>query len=64
MITLTRLNGQEFGLNSSQIVSIETCPDTRIELVNGKQLYVQEPPQEIAERMRQWLRSINSSGGP
>ena len=61
MIMLTRLNGEEFALNSAHIECIEQCPDTRIELINGKQIYVQQSPDEVRIAMKAWLRSIHHS---
>ncbi len=62
MIHLTKLNGDEFLLHAAQIESIESNPDTRIELINGKQLYVREAPAEVTARMRDWYRSLTGRG--
>ena len=71
MITLHRLTGEEFMLGVEHIESIDFQPDTRITLVNGKQLYVQETPSEIRRAMVVWYRllrqplksEVSSSGG-
>ena len=58
MIAVTKLNQEELVINARQIESVEACPDTRITLINGKQLYVRESPDEIVTRVWAWLRSI------
>ncbi len=61
MIAVTKLNQEELVINARQIESVESCPDTRITLINGKQLYVRESPDEIINRVWVWLRSIATS---
>ena len=58
MISLHRLTGEEFMLNVDHIESIEFQPDTRITLVNGKQLYVREEPAEIRRAVVVWHRLL------
>ena len=43
MITLTKLNGEQFVLNCDLIEIITENPDTTILLTNGKHLLVREP---------------------
>lgn len=59
MITLHRLNGEEFQLNAQHIESVEKNPDTRITLANGKQLYVREGPDEVRRGMLSWYRLVH-----
>ena len=44
MITLTRLSGTVFALNSDLIERIDATPDTVITLVDGKKYVVTETP--------------------
>lgn len=60
MISLHRLNGEEFFLNAQQVESLEANPDTRITLVNGKQLYVREEPEEVRKLMLAWYRLVHA----
>jgi flagellar protein FlbD len=60
MITLHRLNGEEFYLNAQQVESLEGEPDTRITLANGKQLYVRESCDEVRRAMLAWYRLVNA----
>ncbi|MFW5750991.1 MAG: flagellar FlbD family protein [Planctomycetota bacterium] len=62
MITLTRLNGEEMIVNAQQIESMEAKPDTRVTLMNGKQLYVRESPEEVVQRVRAWLAGLRRGG--
>lgn len=59
MITLHRLNGEEFFLNAQHIESLDKSPDTRVTLANGKQLYVRESPEEVRKAMLIWHRAIH-----
>lgn len=60
MITLHRLNGDEFYLHAQHIESVEQNPDTRITMVNGKQLYVRESPDDVRRSMLRWYRGIHA----
>jgi len=51
MIKMSRLNGQEFYINSDLIEMIETTPDTVITMLNGKKLIVSESVDEVVERI-------------
>lgn len=60
MITLHRLNGQEFVLNSDAIKFVESTPDTVITLVTGNEKFmVKESVEEVIklsiEYKRKWL---------
>jgi flagellar protein FlbD len=60
MITLHRLNGKEFVLNSEQIKFVESTPDTLITLMVGDEKFmVKESVEEVVKRAieykRQWL---------
>jgi flagellar protein FlbD len=51
MITLHRLNKQEFVLNADLIETIEATPDTLLTLTNGKKLIVRDAIADIIGRV-------------
>ena len=53
MITLTRLSGSVFVLNSDLIERVDATPDTVVTLVDGKKYVVTESLDEIVELVRQ-----------
>ena len=52
MIKLTRLNGEQFALNSDLIERIEESPDTVLTLVDGKHIMVSERLSDIIDSIR------------
>ena len=52
MIKLTRLNGEQFALNSDLIERIEESPDTVLTLVDGKHIMVTERLSDIIDSIR------------
>lgn len=60
MIRLTRLNGRPFVLNAEQIKSIEETPDTMIVLLNGEQVTVREPLDEVVRRAVDYGRAVRA----
>ena len=56
MITLTKLNGEEFVLNCDLIEMIMENPDTTIHLTNGKHLIVRESKEEVVEKSAAYRR--------
>ena len=52
MITLTRLSGTVFVLNSDLIERIDSTPDTVITLVDGKKYVVAEPLTDVVDAVR------------
>lgn len=58
MIKLTRLNKQEYFLNSDLIETIEMTPDTVITLVNGKKAIVAESAGEVVDRIAEFRGKI------
>ena len=50
MIKLTRLNGDEFVLNSELIRFVESRPDTFITLSNNDRFMVRESVEEVVKR--------------
>jgi flagellar protein FlbD len=62
MITVTRLNHAPLVLNSDLIEYIETTPDTVITLTTGQKIVVEEPAEEIVERVVQFRRRLCEKG--
>lgn len=58
MITLTRLNGQEFVINAEKIRYLESTPDTLICCDNGEKLMVRETLREVTRRAIDYARII------
>jgi flagellar protein FlbD len=52
MITLTRLSGTAFALNSDLIERIDSTPDTVVTLVDGKKYVVTDTLEEIVVAVR------------
>ncbi len=52
MITLTRLSGSEFALNSDLIERADSTPDTVITMIDGKKYVVCESLAEVVHRIR------------
>lgn len=51
MITLTKLNGDNFVVNSNQIECIEIIPESKIILMNKTFYIVRESAQEIIDKI-------------
>ena len=60
MIKLTRINKQEFYLNSDLIETMEMTPDTVITLVNGKKVIASESAEEIVEKIKNFRGKIQN----
>jgi flagellar protein FlbD len=58
MITLTKLNGTQFVLNSDLIEVIQENPDTTIRLTNGSTYIVEEPMEEVVRLTLQFRRKV------
>jgi flagellar protein FlbD len=58
MINLTNLSGNSFVLNSNLIEVIETIPETKLTLTNGKYFLVSEDKDEIIRRIIAYNRQI------
>lgn len=56
MITLTKLNGEKFVLNSDLIEVITENPDTTILLTNGKHLLVREKKEQVIDKVVEFKR--------
>ncbi len=58
MIKVTRLNSIEFVLNHSLIKFVESKPDTTITLMNDEKVVVQEPVDEVIDRVIEYERRL------
>lgn len=58
MIKLHRLNGQEFVLNAELVETIDTVPDTVINLVTGNRFVVKEPADTVYRLMIEYKQSV------
>ncbi len=61
MIRLTRFCGDPVFVNSDLIEIVERMPDTVLTLVSGNRLTVQESPEEIADLVRSFRRSVQAA---
>ena len=61
MIKVTRLNKQEYYINSDLIETIESTPDTVITLLNGKKSIVAESADDIIEKIISFRSRIRIS---
>ena len=51
MVKLTKINGQEFFINSDLMEFIESTPDTIISLTTGKKVIVKETAEVVIEKI-------------
>ena len=58
MVTLTRLTGSVFALNSDLIERVDSTPDTVITLIDGTKYLVREPLEEVVDRVRRYRGSV------
>ncbi len=61
MIALQRLNGQEFILNADVIESIESTPDTRIKMSNGKTIIVKNDIGDVVKKCVRYRQLCNTT---
>ena len=62
MITLTRLSGSVFVLNSDLIERIDSTPDTVITLIDGKKYVVSESLDDIVDAVRDYRSQVVAFG--
>ena len=62
MITLTRLSGSVFVLNSDLIERIDSTPDTVITLIDGKKYVVSESLDDIIAAVRDYRSQVVAFG--
>ena len=58
MVILTKLNNQEFTINSDLIETMEQTPDTVIVMTTGNKYVVKETPEEVINKIVQFKRNI------
>lgn len=58
MITLTRLSGSVFALNSDLIERVDSTPDTVITLVDGTKYVVREGLGEVVDSIREYRGAV------
>ncbi len=58
MIYITRLNGENYVVNSDLIEFIEANPDTVISMTTGKKIVVSESIDEIIDKIIQYKMKI------
>ncbi|WP_188205812.1 flagellar FlbD family protein [Alkalibacillus aidingensis] len=58
MITVTRLNGEEFVINALYIEKVQTLPDTTITLSNGKKYFVKESINDVIRLSTEYYQQV------
>jgi flagellar protein FlbD len=58
VITLTRLSGSAFALNSDLIERVDSTPDTVITLVDGTKYVVSEGLAEVVDAIREYRGAV------
>jgi flagellar protein FlbD len=58
VITLTRLSGSVFALNSDLIERVDSTPDTVITLVDGTKYVVSEPLRDVVDAIREYRGAV------
>jgi flagellar protein FlbD len=58
VVTLTRLAGSVFALNSDLIERVDSTPDTVITLIDGTKYLVRESLEEVVDRVRRYRGSV------
>lgn len=63
MIKVTRLNDSVMVINVEKIQSLQSTPDTVITFTNHDKVMVKEPLEEVSQRIVEYRRTVNASGG-
>jgi flagellar protein FlbD len=58
MIQVTKLNNQQFSVNSDLIKFIEQAPDTVLTLISGEKIVVRESAEEVIRRIVEFRRIV------
>jgi flagellar protein FlbD len=58
VVTLTRLTGAVFALNSDLIERVDSTPDTVITLIDGTKYLVRESLEDVVDRVRRYRGSV------
>jgi len=57
LIELTKLNGEPILINAMQIEYVESIPESKVIMMNGKFHIVLETPEEIKRRVIEFIRT-------
>lgn len=60
MITLHKLNGDQFVLNADLIISVEANPDTLISMVDRRTMLVREPVVDVVGAVMDYRRAVST----
>lgn len=63
VIKLHDVSGKEFYLNCELIYRVDDQYDTIITLIDQKKLMVQETPEEVVNRVKEYKREIHANWG-
>jgi flagellar protein FlbD len=58
VVLVHRLRGEPMFVNADLIESIEAAPDTVLTLVDGRRVFVDEPPDVVVERIVAFRASL------
>ena len=58
MIVVSRLNGEQFGVNAEHIERVEETPDTVLTLLDGTKYIVRESLDDVLERVIEYRAKI------
>ena len=58
MILVHRLRGEPLYVNADLIESVEATPDTVLTLVDGRRIFVEEPPTAVVDRFVAFRASL------
>jgi flagellar protein FlbD len=61
MITLSRLNKEQFVLNADLIETVESTPDTVVTLTTGKKLMVKNSLEDVVDQVVKYRQLCNRS---
>lgn len=61
MIQLHDVSGKEFFLNCELIYRVDGQYDTIVTLIDQKKLMVQESPEEVVEKVKEYKREIHAN---
>lgn len=59
MVSVTRLNGKSYIINSDLVEIIESTPDTVITLITGKKIIVSESIDEVVDKIVEYRKKVN-----
>ncbi len=58
MIKLTKINDEEFFINPHQIEFMKTVPETIIQTLSDKTIYVKEDPDEVINKIIEYRKKL------